>query len=121
MLESNLNLLDLVLAQMVDVVRLGSQLLASPCQRRVQDRGEAIGEARHLRGRIRQLEVLVRGEEVRVGDRAGHGVRHCGRRRVVFWLLEMGLMLNWSGKMLKIKRVRERECTSVTDLIAERR
>lgn len=92
MLESSLNLLDLVLAQMVDVVRLASQLLASPCQRRVQDRGEAIGQAGHLGGRIRQLEVLVRSEELRVGDRAGHGIRHCGGRRVVFWLLEMGLI-----------------------------
>lgn len=78
LIESSLNLLNLVLAQMMDIVRLASQLLTSPCQRRVQGRGEAVGQAGHLSGRIRQLEVLVRSEELRVGDRAGHGVRHCG-------------------------------------------
>jgi hypothetical protein len=87
-LESSLNLLNLVLAQMVDIVRLASQLLTSPCQRRVQNRGEAIGQAGHLSGGIRQLEVFVRSEELRVGDRAGHRIRHC--RGCWYWFLAVG-------------------------------
>lgn len=120
MLESSLNLLDLILAQMVDVVRLASQLLSSPCQRRVQDRGEAIGQAGHLSGRIRQLEVLVRSEELRVGDKAGHGVRHCRGRRVVFLAVGDGLDagLEWQDdENRKSAENESAECRSVTDLI----
>lgn len=120
-LESSLNLLNLVLAQMVDVVRLVSQLLASPCQRRVQDRRETIGQAGHLSRRVRQLEVLVRSEELRVGDGAGHGVRHNGRRGYGFlavgdWL-DAGLEWQDDGNR-KSERTRVQKCRG-SDLLSK--
>lgn len=78
MLEGRLNLLSLLSAQVVDIVRLASKLLARPRQRRVQDSGKTSRQARHLCRRSRQLEILVgSNKRLRVDNWTGHEVRHC--------------------------------------------